>query len=134
MLPFEFIVIGTPVSQQTKDKKKLRIWKANVQAGAKKRWPNGESPLNQPVQVFVVYYYEGEALDVDNMIKPIQDALKGLIYEDDCVVTDNHPAKRDLNGSFRVKGMSPVLAEGFCSGNEFIHVKVLDAPDQEVLL
>jgi crossover junction endodeoxyribonuclease RusA len=73
-------------------------------------------------------------LDIDNMIKPIQDALKGLIYTDDCIITDNHPAKRDLNGSFRVKGMSPVLAEGFCSGVEFVHVKVSEAPNQEVLI
>ncbi|MDD5700489.1 MAG: RusA family crossover junction endodeoxyribonuclease [Dehalococcoidales bacterium] len=134
MLPFEFVVIGTPVSHQTKDKKKLRKWKDTVRAGANKRWPSGDLPLNQPIQMFTVYYFEGAALDVDNMTKPIQDALKGLIYTDDCLVTDGHPAKRDLNGSFRVRGMSPVLAEGFCSGNEFIHVKILEAPNQEVLL
>jgi Holliday junction resolvase RusA-like endonuclease len=34
-----------------------------------------------------VYIYEGTAADVDNIIKPIQDALKGLAYEDDEQVT-----------------------------------------------
>lgn len=134
MLPFEFIVIGTPVSSQTRNTKKLRKWQDTVRVAAKTRWPAGELPLNQPLKVSVVYYYEGEALDVDNMIKPIQDALKGLIYTDDCVITDSYPAKRDLNGNFRVRGMSPVLAEGFCSGNEFIHIKILEAPNQEELL
>jgi len=134
MLPFEFIIIGTPVSQQTRKKLRLRKWKDNVRAGAVTRWPPGELPLNQPIKIFAVYYYEGVALDTDNMIKPIQDALKGLVYSDDCVVTDSQAAKRNLNGNFRVKGMSPVLAEGFCSGSEFIYVKILEAPSQEELL
>ncbi len=134
MLPFEFIIIGTPVSQQTRKKLRLRKWKDDVRAGAVTRWPSGELPLNQPIKIFAVYYYEGVALDTDNMIKPIQDALKGLVYSDDCVVTDSQAAKRNLDGNFRVKGMSPVLAEGFCSGSEFIYVKILEAPSQEELL
>ncbi len=134
MLPFEFIVIGTPVSQQTRNKTRLRKWKNTVRAGAEGRWPNGEPLLNQPIQICTVYYYEGVALDTDNMIKPIQDALKGLIYSDDCLVTDSKSVKRDLNGNFRVKGMSPILAEGFCTGSEFIHVKIQEAPNQEELI
>lgn len=134
MLPFEFIIKGTPVSQQTRNKRRLREWKDTVRSSAQERWPGGESPLDQPVQIFAVYYYEGAALDTDNMIKPIQDALKGLIYSDDCVVTDSRSAKRPLDGSFRVRGMSPVLADGFCDGSDFIHVKILEAPSQEELL
>lgn len=134
MLPFEFIIKGTPVSQQTRSRPRLREWKDRVRASAATRWPPGELPLNQPIKIFAVYYYEGAALDTDNMIKPIQDALKGLVYSDDCVVTDSQAAKRDLNGNYRVKGMSPVLAEGFCYGSEFIYVKILGAPSQEELL
>lgn len=134
MLPFEFIIIGTPVSQQTRKKPRLRQWKNTVRTSAQTRWPPGESPIIQPIKIYVVYYYEGEALDTDNMIKPIQDALKGLVYSDDCIVTDSQAAKRKLDDSFRVRGMSPVLAEGFCTGSEFIHVKILEAPSQEELL
>jgi crossover junction endodeoxyribonuclease RusA len=42
--------------------------------------------------------------------------------------------KTDLNGSFRVRGMSPVLAEGFCRGNEFLYVRVEVAPGHEELI
>ena len=73
-------------------------------------------------------------MDTDNMIKPIQDAIKGLIYSDDCLVTDSRAAKRNLGGSYQVKGMSPVIAQGFCYGSEFIHVKILEAPSQEELV
>jgi crossover junction endodeoxyribonuclease RusA len=134
MLPFEFIIIGIPVSQQTRRKARLKEWKEVVRNAASRQWPNGEPFINQPIQIVATYYYEDVPLDNDNMIKPIQDALKGLVYSDDCIVTDNRLAKRNLNGGFRVKGMSPVLAEGFCSGREFIHVKILEAPNQEELV
>lgn len=134
MLSFDFIIKGTPVSQQTRKRKRLREWKDKVRASAAARWPSGSQPLNQAIKISAVYFFEGVALDTDNMLKPIQDALKGIIYSDDCVVTDSQAAKRDLNGNYRVKGMSPVLAEGFCYGSEFIYVKLVDAPSQEELL
>jgi crossover junction endodeoxyribonuclease RusA len=134
MVPFEFIVVGTPVSQQTRNKARLRKWKETVRNGASSEWPATEPIIDQPIQILVVYYYEGAAMDTDNMIKPIQDAMKGLIYSDDCLVTDSRGAKRDLGGSFRVKGMSPVVAKGFCCGSEFVHVKILEAPSQEELV
>jgi crossover junction endodeoxyribonuclease RusA len=73
-------------------------------------------------------------MDNDNMLKPIQDALNRLIYEDDRQITDTAVRKTDINGSFRVRGMSSVLAEGFCRGNEFLHIKVEHAPVHEELL
>ena len=134
MLPFEFIVVGTPVSHQTKNKARLRKWKEAVRNEASNQWPNAEPMIDQPVQILIVYYYEGAAMDTDNMIKPIQDAMKGSIFSDDCLVTDSRAAKRNLDGSYQVKGMSPVIAKGFCSGSEFVHVKILEAPSQEELV
>jgi len=79
MLPFEFRVIGTPLSQQTKDKKKLRKWKDTVRAEAKKRWPDGELPMNQPIQAKVVYYYEGDATLLEKYLRTLrQNAHHGL--------------------------------------------------------
>jgi crossover junction endodeoxyribonuclease RusA len=134
MLLFEFAIIGIPVSQQTRRKARLKEWKEAVRSAAREQWPNGKPLVNQPIQIIATYYYEDVPLDTDNMIKPVQDALKGLIYSDDCLVTDSRAAKRNLAGRFRVKGMSPVLAAGFCSGREFIHVKILESPSQEELV
>ncbi len=75
-----------------------------------------------------------KALDTDNMLKPIQDALIGLIYNDDRQITDITAGKRDINGSFRVRGLSSSLAEGFNSNNEFVHVKVEEAPNPQELI
>jgi crossover junction endodeoxyribonuclease RusA len=132
-LPFEFIVDGPPVSHQTKNSGRLRDWKSRVRAEAARRWPPGTSPTRVALKITVVYYHDGEVvrIDEDNMIKPIQDAMNGLIYEDDRQVTDVSARKTDLNGSFRVRGLSPVLAEGFCRDREFLHVRIEARPDHQ---
>ena len=86
-----------------------------------------------PLNVKITYYYEGGALDVDNMQKPILDALEGIVYDDDGCVTDVAGRKRDINGRFRVRGMSPSLARAFAQGSEFVHVVVEIQTDHESL-
>jgi Holliday junction resolvase RusA-like endonuclease len=131
MLPFEFTVDGPPVSHQTHNALRLRIWKQTVRNAASQRWPSETSPVTSRLKITVTYYHDGIAvrLDNDNLLKPIQDALISLIYMDDRQITDTVVRKTDLNGSFRVRGMSFVLAEGFCRGNEFLHIRVEAAPD-----
>ena len=80
----------------------------------------------------ITYFYEEVFLDVDNIPKPILDALKDLVYSDDTQVTDLVCRKRDLNGDLRIANPSSILAEGFDRGNEFLYVVVENAPDQEV--
>jgi hypothetical protein len=129
----EFTVEGTPASSQASGRTKL-AWKNEVYAAAATVWPKASDPVTDPVKIIVVYYYIGSPLDVDNMLKPIQDALNGLIYQDDGQITDTHGSKRALDGSFRVRGMSPVLAEAFCHGGEFVHIRVEQAPDPQDLV
>lgn len=126
MLPFEFVVVGTPISQQAKSSTKAG-WRATVAAAARAEWPGGTLPLTSPLKMTIVYYYDGVALDTDNMIKPIQDALVGVVYQDDAQLTDVTACKRDLNGSYRVRGLSPQLAKGFSSDRDFVHIR-LEAP------
>ncbi len=138
MLPFEFVVDGPPVSYQTRGpqrKERLEAWKTKVRSAAREKWPIKVEPLRTGLKLIVTYYHDGIAvrIDNDNMIKPIQDALNGFVYEDDRQITDTQVRKTDINGSFRVRGMSPVLAEGFCRGNEFIHVRIEVAPRHEEL-
>lgn len=136
MLPFEFTISGPPVSWQTKDRTRLQEWKADVRLEASRHWPAGDSPHRERVEITVTYYHDGPAvrIDNDNLLKPIQDALNGLVYEDDRQITDVSVRKTDLNGRFAVRGMSPVLADAFCAGTEFLHIRIEQAPDHGELL
>lgn len=136
MLPFEFTVNGPPVSHQTRHASRLYAWKQTVRAAAARSWPAETPPLTARLKFTLTYYHDGVSirLDNDNLVKPIQDALNGLVYEDDRQITDTIVRKTDLNGSFRVRGMSFVLAEGFCRGNELLYVRIELAPGHEDLI
>lgn len=133
MAKFEFIVDGPPVSQQTRRRERLKAWKTTVRQAAEKYWSVDQKPATGLVMLQITYFYDSVAMDVDNLVKPIQDALVGLAYVDDNQVTDVLVRKRDLSGNFRVENMTSILAEGFAGGNEFLYIVVSDAPDQEVL-
>jgi Holliday junction resolvase RusA-like endonuclease len=135
MLPFEFTVPGPPVSHQSRNKAKLEVWRRFVRAAAASRWGT-RSPLPGPLKVTVSYYHEGLAvrIDNDNLVKPIQDALIGLVYEDDRLVTDTVIRKTSIDGLFRVRGYSLLLLEALAKGDEFLHIVIDEAPSHENLL
>jgi len=88
------------------------------------------------LKISVTYFHEQVAirLDNDNMVKPIQDALIGLIYADDRLVTDTVVRKTRIDGSFRVRWISLAVLEAFAKGEEFLHVVIDRAPSHEELL
>ena len=83
--------------------------------------------------VTITYFYDRVSLDVDNIPKPILDALKGLVYLDDEQVTDIICRKRNLNTELRIENPSSVLAQGLSRANQFLYVVIDDAPDQGVI-
>lgn len=80
MLPFEFIIKEAPLSDQTKKRQGLRQWKEAVRQAATAQLGTGAVPVTVPVRISITYFYEGRTPDVDNIIKPIQDALNGGEY------------------------------------------------------
>lgn len=92
MLPIEFIVSGIPASLQSRSKKKS-AWRHQV-ATAARTARSSSSPTADDVFFSVETYYTGDLPDVDNIIKPIQDALVGIVYFDDDQVVATLSAKR----------------------------------------
>jgi crossover junction endodeoxyribonuclease RusA len=82
-LPFEFAVPGVPVSQQSKASS-ITAWKSIVQRAALVERRAEAFTTAQPVTVTMFFVFkEPMAGDLDNIIKPILDALNGVIYIDD---------------------------------------------------
>lgn len=129
MLPFDFVIIGKPVPHRAKDKKALKAWRDHVKTTARHCWGD-HPPLTDKLHVKITHFYDallenmGQDLDSERIIKPVLDELNGVIYRDDYQIAELDNRRRNLNGSFQVKGMSVALAEGFCKGEEFLHVKV----------
>jgi Holliday junction resolvase RusA-like endonuclease len=91
---FEFIVDGPPVSQQTRRRERLKEWKTTVRQEAEKYWSSEQKTAMGDVMLQITYFYDAVIMDVDNIVKPIQDAIIGLAYVDDDQVTDILVRKR----------------------------------------
>jgi crossover junction endodeoxyribonuclease RusA len=132
---FDFFVEGPPLSQQTRNSARLREWKDYVRTEAAKLW-QGQELHQGPLKLTVVYYHERQAvsIDHDNMIKPIQDALAGLVYKNDRQITDAQTRKTNIDGRFRLRHLSPIYARAFGAGREFVYIRIEEAPNHEELL
>ena len=126
---FEFTVPGPPISHQSRNKEKLAKWQQTVRSAASKAW-GSQCPLAIQLIIVVTYFHEGQSvrMDNDNMVKPIQDALIGLVYEDDRWITDTIVRKTSIDGLFQIRGYPLVLLEALSRGDEFLHIIVDRAP------
>ena len=82
--------------------------------------------------VVITYYFKGGSLDVDNMPKPVLDAMNGLVYSDDRQITDLVCRKRDRNRDLQFENPSSVLLETLGRSEQFLHITVANARSLEV--
>jgi hypothetical protein len=57
----------------------------------------------------------------------------GVLYADDRQIRHAHHVQASINDRFRVRGVSNVLLAAFGAGDEFVYVRIEEAP-AEVLL
>lgn len=133
MLPFEFVIAGPPVSQQTRRRARRRAWVDELRRSAMSRWPASEPPAVGPIRVNVTHVFVSVAVDLDNLAKPVLDALKGVVFQDDGQISDMRMRKREFGRIMRIESPLPLLLDAFDRGEEFLHILVEEAPDQEVV-
>ncbi|MHA1226580.1 MAG: RusA family crossover junction endodeoxyribonuclease [Candidatus Hodarchaeales archaeon] len=130
---FDFLIPKRPVSHQTSNRKNLQNWKKFVFSNAQKGCSDAV-PFNSNVHLTLIYLYDEDPVDVDNIIKPIQDALQGIFYDDDRFVSDVESHRRILTGSFDITKYPKELIRGVYSGNECVYVRVSDSKPLEKFL
>jgi hypothetical protein len=131
MAVLEFVVIGTPVSVQgSRDAR--RFWQQRVATAASQAAGEWVASGAASVVLSVGYFYAYQpTADLDNIVKPLQDALKRIAFEDDIQVVD-------LIASMRPKGqgapptMNAMLFAAFNGGSDFVYVRVDHASRIEV--
>ena len=100
MTPCEFVLPERPVSQQVRRRARLREWKRLVAERARSAIEAPRALATEPVALRLLYLYDDFALDVDNILKPILDALIGVLLADDSVITDVEIRRRWRGASF----------------------------------
>ena len=133
--PFEVLIPKRPVSLQTKNRSNLAAWKKFVYAEAKRVWKGTMlQRASPPLRFSIVYLCNASPADIDNVIKPIQDALVGLVYVDDALVSDVDSHRRFLQDPIDVTELPPLIQAGVAMGGECVYVKVSVAQDLEVYI
>lgn len=116
------VVTGHPVSIQGNSKAK-NYWKGKVATEAKKACSS--LLIDQDLVITITYYYDGKPkFDVDNICKPICDALNGIVYLDDKQLVERHARLRSLEGRYYLKGVPPEVAIALTIGKEFVSIQV----------
>ena len=128
----EFVLPGPPISNQqstARGKANLARWRAQVESAARVAWVR--PPLASAVRVTLINFHLADKppVDVDNMSKPVRDAMNGLVYVDDRQVRQAEIVHLRLTTPIVVPGTSRVLVDAVWAGIEFVYVRVAEPLD-----
>lgn len=131
MESFEFIVEGPAISLRAKkaNAKRYQRWLKSVRAAARRHWARNKAVAGQAIEVTITNYYTLSPPDVDNIIKPILDALETVVYINDQQVHRVISEKFDLSQTDRIKNPSPLLAAALEKYTELLHIRVTWNPE-----
>lgn len=125
----DFVLPRRPVSQQTKDASQRRAWRAFVYGRARLAWP-ARPLVNYPLKFTMVYLSNAEwPGDINNFVKPVQDALCALIYADDSMIWDVSAHSRVVNAKYNTDGLPAKLAQAIWTGQVCVYVAISDSSE-----
>ncbi|MEL6938187.1 MAG: RusA family crossover junction endodeoxyribonuclease [Cyanobacteria bacterium J06598_1] len=125
---FELLLPRRPVSYQAKSSQNKQDWKDYIYGRAFSVW--NQSPISKgPLKFTVVYLCESNPADINNIIKPIQDALNSLVYADDGLVWDVAGHMRLLSDPIDIVGLPAQLAEAVAEGTECVYISVTESAE-----
>lgn len=134
MEPLDFVVQGFPRTSQTKSSKSRQVWREAIRVAAAAAQPSGADLLQGELSAQIVYFYtDSTSLDVDNIIKPILDALTGLVFEDDSTIFQVTCRKTLQADGLIVRDAPSSLIRGLEAGRDFVYVRIGAGPDHTEL-
>jgi crossover junction endodeoxyribonuclease RusA len=130
--PIEFLVHGTAVSLQAKRPESRAEWKERVKNASRNVIPQPHFASDAPISV-TLYYLPDEPMegDVDNIVKPILDALSRHIYCDDHQVERLVVQKFEPGLAFTFHNPSDTFASALGAERPVLYVRLSDKPMEE---
>jgi crossover junction endodeoxyribonuclease RusA len=129
--PIEFLVQGTPVSQQGKLAKSKDEWKARVRTASSATIPVPHFASEDRIAI-TLYYLPSEQMqgDIDNIVKPILDALSRHIYVDDHQVERLVVQKFEQPDADGAASPSSMLGKAFSGQRPVLYVRITNDPKE----
>jgi hypothetical protein len=131
--PIEFIIPGTPISLQATGRRSLSEWKARVKEASSAVIPSPHYASEGRIAVTVYYLPAGPAqVDIDNIVKPILDALCRHIYIDDRQVERVVVQKFEPSNIFNFSLPTPTFAKALTGSKPAVYVRLSNNPFEEL--
>ena len=114
---YSFWITGVPKSLSAK---KTVDYRGRIRAAAAAEVTR---PLQSPrIDIDIIFAAKNSNLraDVDNVAKPILDALKGVVYEDDRQVRSIKVVALPLDDPHRIQRATPTVADRLYKAGEFL--------------
>lgn len=131
---FEMLIPHRPISHQAKNRENLQAWKDLIYGRARREWQGGAPYQKQGLRFTLVYLCDDSPADIDNIIKPIQDALVGVVFADDALVSDVDSHRRFISDGIDIGHLPSLLVQGVLQGEECVYIRVSIAENLEVYL
>ena len=123
----DFVLPCRAYSYQTKDASHRRAWIDYVYGRARLAWP-ARPLVNYPLKFTMVYLYDTQQPgDINNFVKPVQDALCALIYADDSMIRDVSAHLRVADVKCDTYGLPAKLAQAIHVGQACVYVAISDS-------
>jgi crossover junction endodeoxyribonuclease RusA len=131
--PVEFIVFGTPVSLQASGNSKEK-WKERVREASNDSLPEMCFSFGGPIAIDLYYFPSTEMEgDIDNIVKPILDAMTAHIYRDDRQVVRVTVQKFEPGQPADFANPSKTLTDALIGNRPFTYIRITDEPFGEVM-
>jgi hypothetical protein len=124
----EFVVIGVPVSVNTKNSKNKQAWIAIVKEAARARIPESARLEHADVRATIVWFHgDDDVADTDNIAKCILDGAQGVAFGDDRQIAQVLVRRTRLDGVV-LRSPPPMVARAIEGNQDFVYVRVTDEP------
>jgi len=132
--PLEFCVPGTPVSLQAKRADSRTAWKDRVRRASQASLPEGHFSTINPIAITLFYFPAAEMQGgIDNIVKPILDALCRHIYFDDRQVERVWVQKFEPDKVFQFSSPSAILTSAIEADKPPLYVQISDDPTEGLI-
>lgn len=120
----DFLLPRRPVSHQAKNSSNKEAWRDFVYGRARQAW--NALPLIDCTLKFTMVYLADDSKpgDINNFVKPVQDALCACIYADDSMIRDVSAHLRILSEPNAIRGLPDKLAKAVIDGHACVYVAI----------
>jgi crossover junction endodeoxyribonuclease RusA len=130
--PMEFVVPGTPVSMQGRSESKLE-WTERIRRATLLVLPEGHFATARPIFA-TLFYFPATTMrgDLDNIVKPILDALSRHVYIDDAQVERIVVQKFERGNVFAFETPTAGLKNALNHVTPVLYVRISTDPFEEL--